>query len=503
MPDGERSCKLPTSYESIHVAERARLKPREDSDFSVLPLKTSLEKPLRTGDLYIMSRCPYGIQALSRLFEVRRYYSKFDFKVHFITALHGEEFTSLHGPQEVFEDKVWGLVQEEHHKDFFSFFSCRSQKGTHLWDCINKLGIPRKQIEAALGTRGKEILHKDYEQVKKHQIHASPTLFIDAIRYTGRFSARDITKYLCGNETNSALCDKLPLCFENSDCITGVKEGKCARAGTVNAECVFSDVVNVPLSIVEPDDALFPRFDLEEDTVSFFSGVSVKHLSYSSKAGKALIKKYGVKLLPAYIFGKSLKNAGNFSEFSDGLIRVQDAFLYDYKKIRANYFYTRPIIPRTVNIFISPLSKISYINLRALQEKAIKGKLSVKINYFVTTGPDGKPRTPGGQIGLEEICRQKALLDIAPSLYKRYIDVRDFTSSYWEDAFLKIGISPEKIKKIARGKKKIEYVRVEQEKTKMLGIEEEGAFLINNRELLIIRNKGKFMRMLSKVSGAL
>jgi len=495
-PDAEMSCKLPANYENTHVVEHVGVKHKEDSSLSALPLNSSMEKASFRGDLYIMSLCPYGIQALSRLFEVRQYYSKFNFKVHFITALHGEEFTSLHGSKEVLEDKVWGLVQEE-------FFTCRTQKGMSLWDCLDKLGIPRKQIENALDTRGERVLLRDYYHVQKYKIHASPTLFVDGVKYGGRFSARDIIRYLCTNETNNALCGELPVCFENSDCNAGVKKGTCADAGTVNAKCVFGDVVNVSLSIIEPDNALFPRLDLEEDTVSFFPGVSIKHLSYTSEEGKKLLRKYGINVLPAYIFGKSLENAGNFSEFSDGLLPVGDAFLYDYKKIRANYFYRRPGIPRTVNIFISPLSKISYINLRALQEEELRGGISVKINYFVTTEPNGEPRTPGGKTGLEEICRQKALLDIAPSLYKRYINIRDFASSYWEDAFFKIGVSPERIKKIARGPKGMEYMRAEQEEVKNLGIEEEGAFLINNRELLIIKNKGRFMKMLSKLSWGL
>ncbi len=467
-------------------------------------------KPIK-AELYIMSHCPYGISALKQFLPITPLIPGLILKIRFITGTDKKgRLRSLHGKSELLEDRIWAILIREYPDKFRSFFDCRIKEPFTLapWKCLKEVGISHEEIQGKLRSGiGKKYLLDTHKELEKNAINASPTLFLNGEKYQGTFSSKSILSYACSKlegmkKSNSTPCKTTPVCFTDSDCTAGNKRGQCLNSGSKDASCSYSSVAIVPVTIIEANSTVFPREDLRESTVRFFPGANIKNLPYPSKESKRLLEKFGIEILPGYIFGHEVKDSDNFSIFQEGFIPVGQSYTYNPVEIKANFFYLRKRKPMTVNIFVSPLSEKSYQFLEILKKEERKGRLNTVINYFVVRGKDRKPTTHGGEIGIEEICRQKALNELYPELMEKYFieKAKKLKSSYWEEAFEKIMVDPYRIKDIAQGSKKSTYIGEELKISEDLRIEEENSFLINNQELIIIHNRDDLYQMINKLS---
>lgn len=166
----------------------------EDDDcVSTLPCR--VEKP-RLLDLFIMSRCPFGMELIPSvdafLDHMGRDRKNVDFRLQFIgDVLEDGTLDSMHGDLEIDEDLRMICAQDLYptRYKFMEYVSCRARSYVSKdWQACVPKGMSAKKIEeCATGERGTELLAKSFGISDATGLTASPSwLLNDKLEMEGR-----------------------------------------------------------------------------------------------------------------------------------------------------------------------------------------------------------------------------------------------------------------------------------------------------------------------------
>ena len=194
---------------------------------AVSPPPTAVVLPVKSArpsiELFVMSFCPYGVQAESAMKPVVDLLGKTaDIRLRYIATVNGntvDTVKSLHGLAEAEEDirqlciaryypeQVWPYVQEFNAQCYPVL-----RNATHLESCQNNvtttLGMDTRKIETcASGIEGIALLRADETITKNLKVTGSPTLFMNGQKYTGQRTADAYKQGICARfETAPAEC---------------------------------------------------------------------------------------------------------------------------------------------------------------------------------------------------------------------------------------------------------------------------------------------------------
>jgi hypothetical protein len=193
----------------------------------VTPTPQATAAPVKTirpsVDLYVMAFCPYGTQAETVMSPVVDLLgSKADIRIRYITSVSGstvDSVDSLHGMQEAKEDlrqvcinryypeKTWDYLDTFNNACYPSW-----QDAVVLDSCWKNttaaLGIDSAKIEScAGGPEGLALLKADETASAKDGAYASPTLFINGVKYAGARTPEAFKQAICSSfETVPSEC---------------------------------------------------------------------------------------------------------------------------------------------------------------------------------------------------------------------------------------------------------------------------------------------------------
>jgi len=181
------------------------------------------EKP--TVDLYVMSFCPYGVQAekiMKPVYDLLK--NKADFKIRFIANVGGDtvdSVQSLHGNNEAKEDLRQLCINKYYPDSYWNYVfnfdnTCYSlaNNANALDDCWKneslKLGINVSKIEScAYSSEGLNLLKADEELTDKYGVTGSPTLIINGVDYSGARTSEAYKQAICSAfKTAPAECNQ-------------------------------------------------------------------------------------------------------------------------------------------------------------------------------------------------------------------------------------------------------------------------------------------------------
>lgn len=147
-----------------------------------------------TLELFVMSYCPFGIQAEEKIMPiVKKYGDKIDFKLRFIAQEKGmlsqqdiTPFTSLHGYPEVAENIRQLLIVQEYPEQYLDYILCRGKKLNKSWeDCAKKCNIDVEKIERLFDTpEAEQLFRENIKRSAELGIKASPTILVDGHRFS-------------------------------------------------------------------------------------------------------------------------------------------------------------------------------------------------------------------------------------------------------------------------------------------------------------------------------
>jgi hypothetical protein len=182
----------------------------------------------KTLDLFIMSQCPYGVQAADSMKEVlAAFKGDMQFNLHFIGQLDNAGAPmSLHGAAEVEEDLREICAEKYYPQDnkFMDYVWCRDKdlKSADWAACANGSGMDADKIRAcAEGGEGKGLLSDSFRLGDSLHIFSSPTFFLNNKKLFNAVTAAEIQSAYC--ETNKGL----PGCSKTLGNASAVPSGSC------------------------------------------------------------------------------------------------------------------------------------------------------------------------------------------------------------------------------------------------------------------------------------
>ena len=142
-----------------------------------------------TLELFVMSYCPFGVQAEEKLIPVvKKFGDQIDFKLRFIAQEKETPspqditpFMSLHGYPEVAENIRQLLIAREYPDRYLDYILCRGKKLDKSWEgCAVKLGIDVARIQRLFDApEAEQLFRENVKRATELGIKASPTILVD------------------------------------------------------------------------------------------------------------------------------------------------------------------------------------------------------------------------------------------------------------------------------------------------------------------------------------
>jgi len=490
-----------------------------DSDQELLRIVTDFRENVELAqkrkvklDLYVMSYCPYGLRAEEIVFPiVEKHPDLIDFNLYYIVSKKDDEFTSLHGVEEVNENLRQICVKLLKPEVLFDYVRCvNKSKDQDNWKrCAEESGIDIDELKKCISSKDAENeLNLHYTRKSRLYIDSSPTAFINNRRFSGGFSnSMFIMKEICNQISNSeqlADCQNLPECFSDKDCFKDSFIGKCKDAGTREGKCVYEKDVEFTFTVLITNNALMTNeIDIIKSTKSIFPGMKLKILELESEEGKNFRDKYKITMLPAYHFEDKAKDAQNFNNVKNSFKKIDDGYLITPEAVGASLDITRERKYGNFQIFVSSLSEQANDVLgeviKNVREKP--DKFDFEIHYLAFRDEEGKLVSRRGLSEIEENIRQLVVQNYFPEKYYDYISERakKLGSSYWEDAALSVGLDPKKIKEIATSSEGEKLLNDDMKLADDLQLGGDIVFFLNNQETIYLRDPEDLKKLLEKI----
>ena len=420
-------------------------------------------------ELYVMSLCPFGVQAENGLLPVAKAYEKqIDLRLGFIaSAAPGAEgaspkFSSLHGEPEVVEDIRQLCVKELAPKKYLDFILERNKNiSSPDWQAAAKaVGIDAPAIErCAGGAQGQVLLVNNISAARDRNANGSPTIYIDSVAYSGGRTPKAFEWTICSAikargvkpplSCETALASPQPsaaVASDGGDCADG--SGAAAKTAT-----------NFDIWIVRESACTACELTLLNNLKKLHPGAAFKILEADSNAGKAMIAKHRPQALPLYVLDRKVEAEDNFSSLLNSQY-ARSADQYIIKPGPESYTPTvqlsRARQPRHLDILMDPFSPFAARAQTELITFLTRSKvkdLTFSMHFLVQEGVSTEgmlvkaatgntprsaslselremkpgPLTTGrGEVGLKESLRQACLFQNAPmTVYFSYVSCRD------------------------------------------------------------------------------
>jgi hypothetical protein len=167
----------------------------------------------KTLDMFVMSHCPYGAQAMVAANDVVDHFGKdLTLNVHFIGQMQGDTLSSMHGQAEVDEDlrEICAANKYPKNNQFSKYLACRSKdlRNNDWQACAKSSGMDEKVIAKCVETEGKDLLKKSFEFANGLEIGASPTFLSNNRREFNAVDAATLQKQFCADNPDVAGCSK-------------------------------------------------------------------------------------------------------------------------------------------------------------------------------------------------------------------------------------------------------------------------------------------------------
>jgi len=341
-------------------------------------------------ELYVMSQCPYGVQAEDAMKPVIDKIGKdINFNINYIADEDGKGgFSSLHGEKEVKGDIVQLCAKKYDAEKYFDMIICQNKDSANVdtnWEaCANEVKLSNIDKVKACSTNqeGKALLTENIKLAKAASVSGSPTYYINGKQYQGNRDEGSIIKEICKADSKIAACKSLPVCFTDNDCSDNVaKIGRCIDAGKKTVRCEYFDPKPVTLTVLNDKrnaDGASIEAQITDSLKQIFKGLQVKILDYSDAEGKKIASTIpGIKL-PAYLFGADVKDGEGYANVQSYLSEQGG---YQLLAVGSQFDPTKEICDNKIDD--NGNGKIDCADLECSGSTVCRKEISKKLDLFV------------------------------------------------------------------------------------------------------------------------
>lgn len=496
----------------------------EKGTFDRLFSSKSSNKNAAVIDLYVMSQCPYGVQAENAIKPiVDKFKKNVVLNINYIADEDGNGgFSSLHGEQEVKGNIVQLCAKKYDASKYLDMIICQNKDYANVatnWEsCAKEVKLSNiDKVKACYeGQEGKDLLKENIKLAQQVGAQGSPTYYINGQQYQGGRDEGSITKEICKTNTNLSICKDLPVCFTDSDCSDNpVKVGACANGGTKDAKCNYSDPKPVSLTVLNDKrcpDCVAIEPQITDSLRQIFKGLQIKTLDYSDAEGKQLYPSLDGIRLPAYLFGENVKDGEGYSNVQPYLSAVAG---YQSLAVGSQFDPTKEIcdnkiddngnkkidcadsecsgatvcrkeISKRLDVFV--MSDCPYGNIAedAMKEVVANfGKnIDFHVNYIASKNSDGTFNSLHGEYEVQQNKVELCVNQYHPTKNLDFImcmNAKGIKDSDWKECSNQLGLNTTKINTCATGSEGTYLLTQNIKIAEQLGIGASPTWLVNNK----------------------
>ena len=386
----------------------------------VKPIFSAEETKEICMDLFVMSMCPYGIEAQNNIIPiVKDLKERINLNIFFIASENDKQtivenssnndndkvkatsqlqgacinntqptsgkFSSLHGEMEVTED-IRQLVIIKYFKDKYLDYLILRNKDIQNSDPIlimKSIGIDADYVENIIKAEdGETLLSDNIKEAQKRNINASPTIFINGAVINDTITSNRINRNLCKYISLSA-CNELPICGSDNDCASRSDMiTACINPESKEAQCIYGK--NIPLQITVINDANIPGLnpDILFNTLkNDFPAAVLNSLDYKSNDGKQLLNQYSIDFLPAIILEAKVEDSIRFPKIAQLVQKNGNAYIFKSEFLPNRFYFRRPQRNNALELFVNSMSENA---VRLENILLADNKYNFTINYNVS-----------------------------------------------------------------------------------------------------------------------
>jgi hypothetical protein len=371
------------------------------------------------AELFVMSRCPYGLMAEDALFPaLDKLGDAIDFRLHFIGDVDTDgSLITMHGEPELRANLLQICAAKLAPKAFRTLIACMNRQPEAIPDnypdCAVKAGIDAAAVTAcADGDEGRGLLKASFEYAAQKGIQGSPSMTITGKEFDGPRTTESFLRAFCGSFTGTrpAACASIPEPVEVPVLVlTDARCEPCSRA------------VDMGLKQLK---ALFP-------------GLRERVIEYATDEGKALhgtLRAADQKYLPAFVFGDEVLKDASYPQIEK---YFEDAGKYHVLLVESGFDPTAEICDNKVDddsngkvdcddpgcksslvcrpeqklgldVFVMSQCPYGIVALNSMKEVlASFGKhMNFRVHFLVDAGEEGQIESLHGGSEVEEDLRQ-------------------------------------------------------------------------------------------------
>ncbi|MBW6462372.1 MAG: hypothetical protein K0B07_04975 [DPANN group archaeon] len=459
------------------------------------------DKPV-TLDMYVMSQCPYGVQAEDGAIPaVKRLIDSVDYNIYFIANENGDgTFSSLHGQPEVDENLRQVCIIDKYPDQALDYITCLNKNYRNAetaWKtCATANNIDINAINTCqTGDEGKALLSESTKKSKSVGASGSPTIYINDKPYQQGRDTQSFTRAICQLAPENPACDSIPTCSSDADCTKTGFVGKCIDANTETAKCEYTQppVVNIKVLNDETCDGC--------DTATFnsineqiFINIEITTVDVSTTEGKALLAELNPQVIPVYLFDETVLESSEYPRLAQFFTKKGDYYMLS-SEIVSQYISSpklvgRDTITNKLDLFVMsecPYGVQAENNMKEVID-TFGNNMNFSIHFIATDNGDGTFSSLHGQKEVDENIRQVCAIKYAEDTYFDYIlcqnknyEAGQDLGTTWKTCATETSIDVETIDTCFTGDEGKELLRANIALTNELGIGSSPTFLVNNQ----------------------
>ncbi len=408
-------------------------------------------------DLYMMGQCPYGIDALKEYTEFMRYREDAPLRtrIWFIGSVADDgSLVSLHGEQEVQEEMYWLAVRECEPDKWHRFLYLRAHSSGPADSLAGILQLDTARIAKWVRMHGDSVLRMHYLRSTRLGITASPTLLVNNSSFEKPVEAQHMISRACSKGMLSdTLCETMPECSEDADCVREGMAGVCVESDTEAARCKYLPARACTLTVlIAPQMLTRAQQPVIAHMQRLFPGLTVRSIPLDSPGAEKLRASYTIEALPWYHFGKNIENTVRFEQIESRLEPRKEGYVFKPGAVNRTLFLTQKRVKNDIVLAVDPLFPQIDKVLESISPffRRDNGH-TFHIQPLVMTDPTEKNLAPVQRIRLEiagRWCRmQNDYRDLFPKYLRRY--AQQPGSHSWIGVLDSMGISPGRFTRIS------------------------------------------------------
>jgi hypothetical protein len=453
-----------------YTSMNKQLPPPNGNNTIITANQTPTKQAKTTIELFVMSKCPYGVQAETAVTKVLdKFGGDVNLSLHFIASeTSSGVFSSLHGDTEVAEDLRQVCIMKYYPQSLINYLSCITPSYPNfeqVWqNCSTQNNMDVNLIKTcSAGGEGAGLLRDNIKRSNDLNVQASPTIYLDSKPYTGSASESSLTRGVCAIIPGSDTCKNLPP--EVPVYLTIVNDKNCLI-------CDTSSITGV----------LTSQFEI--------NNLTVRTVDYSSNEGKALVKQFNLTGVPAYIFDSSITRHSSYDSLGRFLVNIGSSYLLSQQAVPPDKLLNVVEANNTFVLFVMshcPYGANAENNTKVLLD-ALPGLKFGGLYFIATQNADGNFTSLHGDTEVAEDLRQVCIMKYYPTKIINYTACisANYANSVdiWQNCGSTNGINTSKIQTCSTGDEGKALLKDNIALTNSLGIGSSPTILLNNNTLL-------------------